>query len=207
MEKNHIVITISRQFCSGGQRVAKRLSEDIGIKVYDSELLAEAARESGIAKELFENLDEKPSGSFLYSLVMDASYGFVSKPYQDIPINHKIFLAQIETIRRIAGNESCVILGRCADYALGEMEECTTVFLCADDEDRISFAQGKYDLTYAQAKERIRKEDKARSSYYNFYTDKKWGKASGYDLCINTSVLGIDKTVKLIEDFVRMKHN
>ena len=204
--KDHLVIAIGREFCSGGQRVAKKLSEDLGIKVYDSEMLGEAAKETGISQELFETHDEKPTNSFLYSLVMDTySFGYGSKTYNEMPLNHKVFLAQFETIKKIAAKESCILLGRCADYALEEMEECTSVFLHASFDKRVAFAQQHYDLTLAKAKERVKREDKSRSGYYNFYTDKKWGYAAGYDLCLDTGVLGIEKSALLIEEFIRLR--
>ena len=207
MKDKHIIITISREFCSGGQRVANQLSKDLGFKVYDADLLTEAAKDSGMSQEIFESHDEKPTNSFLYSLVMDTySFGYGGKAYSDMPINHKVFLAQFDTIKRIAQEESCIILGRCADYALEEMEECTTVFLCADYEDRLSYVQKLCGLNESKAKERLKKEDKSRSGYYNFYTDKKWGNAAGYDLCINTSVLGIDGTASFIEDYIRHRY-
>ena len=208
MSDNHFIITISREFCSGGQRVAAKLSADLGVKMYDEDLLSKASEESGISKELFESHDEKPTNSFLYSLVMDTySFNYAGNAYSDMPINQQIFLAQFETIKKIAAKESCVILGRCADYALEEMEECTTVFLCAEYEDRLAFAADHFGLTTHQAKERIKKEDKSRSSYYNFYTDKKWGSASGYDLCLNTSALGIDGTAEMIEAYVKKRYH
>ena len=207
MSDNHFIITISREFCSGGQRIAAKLSQDLGVKMYDEDLLSAASEETGISKELFESHDEKPTNSFLYSLVMDTySFNYAGNAYSDMPINQQIFLAQFDTIKKIASQESCVILGRCADYALEEMEECTTVFLCADYDDRVTFACEHFNLTPGQAKDRIKKEDKSRSSYYNFYTDKKWGSASGYDLCLNTSVLGIEGTAEMIEEYVRKRH-
>ena len=208
MSDNHFIITISREFCSGGQRVAAKLAADLGVKMYDEDLLSKASEESGISKELFKSHDEKPTNSFLYSLVMDTySFNYAGNAYSEMPINQQIFLAQFETIKKIAAKESCVILGRCADYALEEMEECTTVFLCADYEDRLAFASEHFGLSTQQAKERIKKEDKSRSSYYNFYTDKKWGSAAGYDLCLNTSALGIDGTAEMIEAYVTKRYN
>ena len=202
----HIVIAIGREFCSGGQRIAKKISDDLGIKVYDSDMLGEAAKETGMSQELFETHDEKPTNSFLYSLVMDTySFGYGSKAYNDMPLNHKVFLAQFETIKKLAAKESCILLGRCADYALDEMEECTSVFLHADFDIRVAFCEEHYGLSHAKAKERVKREDKSRSSYYNFYTDKKWGYAASYDLCLDSGVLGIDDTAEMIEEFVRRK--
>ena len=112
------VITIGREFGSGGHEIGMKLAERLGIKCYDKELLTEAAKHSGLCEELFETHDEKPTNSFLYSLVMDTySLGYTTSAYMDMPINHKIFLAQFDTIKKLADQESCVIVGRCADYA------------------------------------------------------------------------------------------
>ena len=120
MEK--FVITIGRQFGSGGLDIGRKLSENLNVKCYDKELLAMAAKESGLCQEIFENHDEKPTNSFLYSLVMDtySVSGYTSAPFLDMPLNHKVFLAQFETIKKLADKESCIIVGRCADYALAE---------------------------------------------------------------------------------------
>ena len=124
------IITIGRQLGSGGREIGQMLAKDLGIKYYDKELLTAAAKESGMAQELFENHDEKPTNSFLYSLVMDTySLGYSSGTFNEMPLNHKIFLAQFDTIKKIADKEPCVIVGRCADYALADYPNCVKVFL------------------------------------------------------------------------------
>ena len=133
-------------------------------------------KESGICEELFETHDEKPTNSFLYSLVMDSySFGYPSSSYTDMPINHKIFLAQFDTIRKIASDGPCILVGRCADYALEEFDNVLSVFIHADMDARIRRIARIYDLTDAKAKDLIKKTDKRRSSYYNYYSNKKWG--------------------------------
>ena len=136
---SNIIYTIGREFGSGGKAVGDMLAERLGIKCYDKELLQRAAKESGYCKEIFENHDEKPTNSFLYSLVMDtySMGGYSSVPFLDMPLNHKIFLAQFETIKKIAAEESCVIVGRCADYALSEVPTCINTFIHADMDTRI----------------------------------------------------------------------
>lgn len=199
---NHIY-TIGREFGSGGYEVGRMLAERLGIKLYDKELLAQAAKSSGFCKEIFENHDEKPTSSFLYSLVMDTYSGgsYSSAPFLDMPLNHKVFLAQFDTIKKIAEQESCVIVGRCADYALADNPYCLNIFVHAEMEDRISWISKRKDLTENKARDLIQKTDKQRASYYNYYTCKKWGDSRSYDLCLNTSKISKEACVDMILEF------
>ena len=200
------IITIGRQLGSGGREIGQLDSTYLGIKYYDKELLTAAAKESGMAQELFENHDEKPTNSFLYSLVMDTySLGYSSGTFNEMPLNHKIFLAQFDTIKKIADKEPCVIVGRCADYALADYPNCVKVFIHADIDYRIHRVAKRHDLTLAKAKDEVTKTDKKRASYYNYYTSKRWGEAAGYDLCLDSSVIGKENVVKMIEQFIEMK--
>lgn len=202
--KGNLVITIGRQCGSGGKVIGQKLAEKMGVKCYDKELLTLAAKESGLCEELFETHDEKPTSSFLYSLVMDTySMGYTTSAYMDMPINHKIFLAQFDTIKKLADEESCVIVGRCADYALAEYPNTVSVFVTADDEHRIARLSELYKVDAAKAKDIMAKTDKKRSSYYNYYSSKKWGDSRSYDLCINSSVLGLDGTADAILSFAK----
>lgn len=170
------IITIGRQTGSGGRDIGKLLAKELGIKCYDKELLDRAAKDSGICHELFEHHDEKPTNSFLYSLVMDTySFGYSSAAFADMPINHKVFLAQFDTIKKIAQEESCVMVGRCADYALAEYPGAISIFIHADLDKRIHRLSKIYNLSASAAKDQIVKSDKKRASYYNYYTSKKWG--------------------------------
>ena len=201
------VITIGREFGSGGHEIGSKLAERLGIKCYDKELLELAAKQSGLCEELFASQDEKPTNSFLYSLVMDTySLGYTNS-YVDMPINHKIFLAQFDTIRKIASEGPCILVGRCADYALEEFDNVLSVFIHADMDARIRRIARIYDLTDAKAKDLIKKTDKRRSSYYNYYSNKKWGAAESYNICLDSSLLGIDGTAKAIEQLVELKEN
>ena len=199
----HKVYTIGREFGSLGQAVGERLAERLGIKFYDKELLQKAAKDSGFCEEIFENHDERPTNSFLYSLVMDtySAGNYSSAPFLDMPLNHKVFLAQFDTIKNIAAKESCVIVGRCADYALANQPDVINIFVRADLEDRIKIVSKRLDITENKAKDMILKNDKQRASYYNYYTSKKWGDTASYDLCINTSKISVDDAVDLILDF------
>lgn len=203
---NNLIITIGRQYGSAGREIGQKLAKELGIKCYDKELLAVAAKESGLCHELFESHDEKPTNSFLYSLVMDTySMGYSSSGYMDMPINHKVFLAQFDAIKKLADQESCVIVGRCADYALEDYPNAFSVFIHASMQDRIKRIKRIYELTDDKAKDVIIKNDKKRASYYNYYSSKKWGDAKSYDLSVDSGILGIEGTVKLIEQFVEIK--
>lgn len=200
------IITIGRQYGSGGREIGEKLATELGIQCYDKELLDRAAKDSGICQELFEHHDEKPTGSFLYSLVMDTySIGYASPAFSDMPLNHKVFLAQFNAIKQIANEGPCILVGRCADYALAEYKNCVNIFVYAKMEARIRRIADKFHLTDAKAKDKILKTDKKRASYYNYYSNKKWGEAASYDLCINSSTCGIDNAVQIIKDFVALQ--
>ena len=206
MEKTNTIITIGRQYGSAGREIGNIVADRLGIKLYDKEMLARAAKESGICEEIFETHDEKPTNSFLYSLVMDTySMGYSSNTYTDMPINHKVFLAQFDAIKKIADEGPCILVGRCADYALENYDNMVSVFIHADLESRIRRIAGKYDLTDAKAKDRIIKTDKKRASYYNYYTNKKWGDAASYELCLDSSKLGIEGTAEAIISYINFR--
>lgn len=197
------IYTIGREFGSGGKQIGEKIAERLGIPLYDKELLQKAAKDSGFCEEIFENHDEKPTNSFLYSLVMDtySAGNYSAAPFLDMPLNHKVFLAQFDSIKKIAEEGPCVIVGRCADYALAGNPDVANVFIRADLEDRIRWISKRLDITEGKAKDMIAKKDKQRSSYYNYYTSKKWGDSRSYDLCLNTSKLSPDECVDLIIKF------
>ena len=204
--KTNTIITIGREYGSAGREIGRKIAEDFGVKLYDKEMLARAAKESGICEEIFESHDEKPTNSFLYSLVMDTySMGHSTAAFAEMPLNHKIFLAQFNAIKDIAKEGPCVIVGRCADYALADFPNVVNVYLYADMQSRIARIARRHDVTDAKAKDLIQKTDKGRASYYNYYTNKKWGEATGYDLCLNTASLGIDGSIHMIREFVAYK--
>lgn len=197
------VITIGRQFGSAGREIGEKVAEHFGIKCYDKELLTRAAKESGFCEEMIQNHDEKPTNSFLYNLVMDTySFGYNTSSFVDMPISHKVFLAQFDTIKKIAQEESCVIVGRCADYALADRDNVVNLFIYGREEAKTQRIMERYNLSESKARDMIIKKDKQRQSYYNYYSSKKWGRADSYDLCINSSVLGEDGTVNLIVQYV-----
>jgi len=197
------IITIGREFGSGGREIGEKIAQHFNILFYDKELLARAAKESGFCEEMIKSHDERPTNSFLYNLVMDTySFGYNSSAYMDMPISHKVFLAQFDAIKKLADEGPCVIVGRCADYALADYKNSLNLFIYGDMEVKAERISKKYELTIEKAKDLINKKDKQRQSYYNYYTSKKWSQANSYDLCINSSILGTDGTVNLILQFV-----
>lgn len=197
------VITIGRQFGSGGREIAQKVASEFGIKCYDKELLARAAKDSGLCEEVFEHHDEVPTNSFLYNLVMDTySFGYNSSAYVDMPVSHKVFLAQFDTIKKLADEEPCVIVGRCADYALQGRDNLIRIFISGDEDVKIKHVMERFGITEQQAKDMCTKKDKQRRSYYDYYSSKKWGNVNTYDLAVNSSVLGIDGTVEFIIQYV-----
>lgn len=206
MAKTSTIITIGRQYGSAGREIGYKVAEHLGIKLYDKEMLDRAAKESGLCQELFETHDEKPTSSFLYSLVMDTySLGYTSGSYTDMPINHKVFLAQFDAIKKIADEGPCILVGRCADYALEDYDNVLSLFIHADMDAKVRRIARIYDLTDVKAKELIIKTDKKRASYYNYYSNKKWGAADSYHACLSSSLLGIDGTAEAIKALVELK--
>lgn len=200
---NNYVITIGREYGSAGRQIGMALAAELGIKCYDKELLALAAKDSGLTEELFHTHDEKPTNSFLYSLVMDTySMGYSTPSFIDMPLNQRVFMAQHDSIKKLAESESCIIVGRCADYALKNHPACITVFIKADMDAKIKRIMRLYGYNENKARDLIVKTDKKRANYYNFYSNKKWGDSRSYDLCIDSSKLGIDGTVSMLKTYV-----
>ena len=200
------VITIGREYGSAGRQIGMQLADEFGIKCYDKELLARAAQDSGMAEELFHNHDEKPTNSFLYSLVMDTySMGYSTSSFVDIPLNQKVFMAQYDSIKKLAQEENCIIVGRCADYALKDDPGLISIFIKANMNAKIKRIMRIYDYTESKARDTFIKTDKKRASYYNFYSNKKWADSRSYDLCIDSSELGIDNTVKFLKSYIETR--
>jgi len=204
---DNLVITIGREFGSNGKLIGEKTAEKLGIKCYDKELLALAAKNSGFCEGILENNDERPTNSFLYSLIMDtySMNSYATAPFLDMPLNQKVFLAQYEAIQQIAASESCVIVGRCADYALQNFDNCINIFIHADKEARIAEISRRMDLSTNKAKDLIQKQDKQRASYYNYYSNKRWGDSRNYDLTLDSTKLGIDNCVELILKYKELK--
>ena len=198
------IITIGRQFGSGGREIGKKLSEKLDFPFYDRDLITRAAKDSGYCVELIETHDERPTNSFLYNLVMDTySFGYTAAGLVDMPISQKVFLAQFNAIKKIAQEGPCIIVGRCADYALADREDHMSIFITAPMDVRVKRIMEKYDLTESKARDMIVRQDKQRQNYYNYYASGKWGHCGTYDLSVNSALVGIDKTVEYLASFIK----
>ena len=201
MAKN-TVITISRQFGSGGRLIGKKLAEKLGIPYYDKELIELAVEESGFSKEIFEKVDERASSSLLYTLSVSPGIMHGVTGMADLPLNDKVFLVQTKIIKDVASKGGCVIVGRCADYILKEFDNVVNVFIRSSLPDRIDRVTKAYKINYANAQKEIQRNDKKRANYYSFYAHSKWGVVDNYDLCINSGKIGIEQSVDVIADYV-----
>ena len=203
MEK--FLITIGRQFGSNGRIIGETVAKKLGISCYDKQLIKQVAKETGLWENLLDEMDEKHSNSFLYSVVMDPyafAYSFDNQGY-GMSLNQKAFMATYNTIEKIAKEGPGVFIGRCSNYVLRNMGPVLNVFIYAPLEKRIQTVMQRFSLSEKQAKDQIQKEDKARASYYNYYTSGKWGRMDGYDLCINSALLGPEKTADRIIEFAK----
>ncbi len=193
------IVTVGRQFGSGGGEVARRVAELMGVKCFDKELISKAAENSGISPDVLEAVDERAANSFLYSLAM-ASYGgqIAAMTGAETVMSDRLFSMQSDIIRNIAKEDGAVVIGRCADDILINYKPLLRVFLYAPVEERIKRIAKQHSLSEPNAKSLIKKTDKKRASYYNFYTGKNWGVAENYDICIDTSKFGIEETAQII---------
>lgn len=200
------IITIGRQFGSGGRSIGQKLAERLHVNFYDKELISLAAKESGMSAEVFENVDEQAANSLLYSLSMGMySFGNGFSMMGDLPVNDKLYLLQHKLIKEIAAQESCVIVGRCSDYILKDNPNCVNIFIYAEMSFRKEEAVKRHGIDAAHAEHIINKTDKNRANYYSFYTGQKWGATENYDLCINSSKLSEEKIVDLIVSYVQSR--
>lgn len=204
---NKIILTIGRQFGSGGREIGQKLAQELGISYYDKELMAIAAEESGLCKEFFEKADEQASSGLSYAFTMGFSYMGMFSPYTDVLSNDGLFKFQSDAIRKLAERESCILVGRCADYILRDNPDCLSFFIHDTMENRFHRIVEGLHITVEQAKELMTKTDKSRAAYYNYYTNKEWGVAASYNFSIDVSVLGVDETVAFIKSFVERKMN
>ncbi|MBR6401213.1 MAG: cytidylate kinase-like family protein [Firmicutes bacterium] len=203
---NFYAITIARQFCSGGNAVGELLAQKLDIKMYDKQLITMAAKKSGYHEAVFEQADEVASNSLLYSVVMGSSpMGSLLFPNNNMVTNDSLFTLQSNIIKETAEKESCIIIGRCANYVLRKHPRLISVYLWADTEYRTK----RFEELYGEPKEKdieteLSKADKKRRNYYNYYSGKDWDSATSYDLVINVGKAGVEGTVRQIMDFKEM---
>ncbi len=200
-----MIITIGRQFGSGGRELGEKLAKILDYKFYDEELVEMAAKNSNMHSSILHQADEKASKSLLYSIVTGMDSRFFN-PYYELPINDKLFIEQSNIIKDLAEKDNCVIVGRCADYILEAAKiPSIDLFIYASTEHKIQRIAEKYELSPDKAKERIKKTEKGRRTYYNYYSNKEWGKISNYDLCINTSDISVDDAVEVALTFIKKR--
>lgn len=193
------VITIGRQYASGGREIGEKLAKRYGIPFYDNELITRAAKESGFAEETFEKAEDKATNSLLYSLAMGINvYGNQDFGFSGLSLDDRIFLAQSDVIRKVADEGPCVIVGRCADYVLREREDVFNIFIRATMDFRLDRAINNYGVEEKKAADFILKNDKRRGNYYSYHVGEKWMNLNNYDMVVCSSVMGIENTVDCI---------
>lgn len=198
------VITISRQYGSGGRYVAKKLAEKLGIPYYDNEIITMAAKESGYSENMFEKAEQLSSHSLLYTVSM---YGATTGMYGGVPLSDKIFLIQSDIIKKCAEKGPCVIVGRCADYILQDYPNVLNFYLYSDIDSRVKRVETYYNCEETNIKDYILKRDKKRAAYYNYYATNRWGHTENYHMSINTDAIGIDGCVDVLEKFILSHEN
>ena len=202
------IITIYRQYCSGGHDIGQALAKKLEIPFYDKELISIAAKQSGVSPEIFEQIDEKATNSLLYSLSMGiGNFGGGFSTINNLPINDKLYILQHKIIKSLADKETFVVVGRCADYVLREHDNVVKVYIYADYERRVERAVERHDLTEQKAKQMVTKVDKSRANYYSFYSGEKWGLVDNYDLCINSTNLSVEQAVDIILSYINVINN
>lgn len=197
------IITISRQFGSGGREVGEKLAKDLGIPFYDKELIEIAAKESGMDPELFVEDDTRTSLGFHLIGALGYSLGGPLSTITELSLNDRLYLVQSQVIEQVAQEGPCVIVGRCADYVLSDRDDVLNVYIHANMNDRIKRAVHSYEVDERNVEDSIHKIDKRRVNYYEYYTDRKWGRAENYDLSINTSTFDVDGAVQIIKDVIK----
>ncbi len=193
------IITISREFGSGGREIGKKLAKELNIPFYDKQLIEIAAKESGFDKELFEEEDARTSRGFHLFGALGYSLGGPLSTITELSLNDRLFLVQSQVIEQVAKEGPCVIVGRCADYVLKDYDNVLNVFIHGDMDDKLKRAVNSYEVDERDVENSIRKIDKHRANYYEYYTDRKWGRAENYDLSLNSSTFGVDGCVSIIK--------
>lgn len=202
----NIIINVGRQIGSGGRVIATLLAKDFDCQFYDREILNLAAQESGFSKEFFEQNDEH-KGLLKSFIQQHAPLVSGMNFYRTQFSQESLFKFQSDAIRKAASQGSCVFVGRCADYILRDFPNTVNIFVTATQEFRVAQVARRHNISEEAALKKLQSEESARANYYNYYTGKKWGKASNYDLCVDASILGLEETEKIIAEFIRKKFN
>ena len=199
------IVTISRQYGSGGRYIGENLAKAMGVPCYDEKLIDMVAKESGFAQSFVAEKGERMTGSLLFNIASSLSFANnVFSTNNGVTLQDEIYFTQNRIIKELADKGPCVIVGRCADYILREREDCLNVFIFADNESRIERAEKYFNITREEAPAVLKKKDKARANHYKYYTDQEWGMASNYDLCLNSGLIGIEGCVKAIQQVLEL---
>ena len=199
------IVTISRQYGSGGRYIGENLAKAMGVPCYDEKLIDMVAKESGFAQSFVAENGERMTGSLLFNIASSLSFANnVFSTNNGVTLQDEIYFTQNRIIKELADKGPCVIVGRCADYILREREDCLNVFIFADNESKIERAEKYFNITREEAPAVLKKKDKARANHYKYYTDQEWGMASNYDLCLNSGLIGIEGCVKAIQQVLEL---
>ena len=199
------IVTISRQYGSGGRYIGENLAKAMGVPCYDEKLIDMVAKESGFAQSFVAEKGERMTGSLLFNIASSLSFANnVFSTNNGVTLQDEIYFTQNRIIKELADKGPCVIVGRCADYILREREDCLNVFIFADNESKIERAEKYFNITIEEAPAVLKKKDKARANHYKYYTDQEWGMASNYDLCLNSGLIGIEGCVKAIQQVLEL---
>lgn len=199
------IVTISRQYGSGGRYIGENLAKAMGVPCYDEKLIDMVAKESGFAQSFVAEKGERMTGSLLFNIASSLSFANnVFSTNNGVTLQDEIYFTQNRIIKELADKGPCVIVGRCADYILREREDCLNVFIFADNESKIERAEKYFNITREEAPAVLKKNDKARANHYKYYTDQEWGMASNYDLCLNSGLIGIEGCVKAIQQVLEL---
>ena len=199
------IVTISRQYGSGGRYIGENLAKAMRVPCYDEKLIDMVAKESGFAQSFVAEKGERMTGSLLFNIASSLSFANnVFSTNNGVTLQDEIYFTQNSIIKELADKGPCVIVGRCADYILREREDCLNVFIFADNESKIERAEKYFNITREEAPAVLKKKDKARANHYKYYTDQEWGMASNYDLCLNSGLIGIEGCVKAIQQVLEL---
>ena len=197
-----IVVTVSREFGSGGRIIGKMVADKLGIPYYDREIIELSAQSAGFSKEFVENNEQKVKNKFFHNFIYAGDYMNGYSGTVHVSMADKLFISSCETIEKIAEN-SCVIVGRCADFVLKDRKDVFNIFIYADLEHKVKRAVEKYGVKPDKAKQEVKRTDKHRANHYEYYTERKWGERNNYHLCVNSGLIGVENCAELIADAVK----
>lgn len=197
-----IVVTVSREFGSGGRIIGKMVADKLGIPYYDREIIELSAQSAGFSEEFVENNEQKVKNKFFHNFIYAGDYMNGYSGTVHVSMADKLFISSCETIEKIAEN-SCVIVGRCADFVLKDRKDVFNIFIYADLEHKVKRAVEKYGVKPDKAKQEVKRTDKHRANHYEYYTERKWGERNNYHLCVNSGLIGVENCAELIADAVK----